>query len=89
MASDLIQISDLHAGPIVDQTYLAGTLAAIEQLRPDWIVLTGDFMTCDGAEQIDRALEAVSSLPEAPLGVAAVLGNHDYGEGWRAAGCRG
>ncbi|MCA9234983.1 MAG: metallophosphoesterase [Planctomycetales bacterium] len=75
----LVQVSDLHAGPIVDQRWLIGALERIAELQPDLLVVTGDFMTCDGDEEIPRAMEAVRALPAAPLGRLAILGNHDYG----------
>lgn len=75
----LVQVSDLHAGPVVDQHWLVGALERIAELQPDLLVVTGDFMTCNGTEEIPRASEAIQALPPAPLGRLAVLGNHDYG----------
>ena len=79
----LIQVSDLHAGPIVDQTFLKASLERIAELQPDAIVVTGDFMTCHGEESIAQTIDALQSLPKAPLGRLAILGNHDYGSQWR------
>jgi predicted MPP superfamily phosphohydrolase len=82
----LIQVSDLHVGTVVDQSYLVRSLESIAELRPDLVVVTGDFMTCHGDEQVGRALEAIRALPPAPLGRFAVLGNHDYGDWWQQYG---
>ncbi len=79
----LIQVSDLHAGPIVDQSFLTASLERIADLDPDLIVLTGDFMSCYGDEEIPKALDVIRALPPAPLGRFAVLGNHDYGYRWK------
>jgi predicted MPP superfamily phosphohydrolase len=79
----LIQLSDLHAGPIVDQSYLLATAEQVAELQPDLLVLTGDFMSCYGGESVTKALEVVRRLPEPRLGRVAILGNHDYGRGWR------
>jgi len=79
----MVQVSDLHAGPIVDQDFLIRSMEGLAELEPDLIVLTGDFMTSYGDEEVPKALEAMRALPPAPLGRIAVLGNHDYGEGWR------
>ncbi len=72
-----VQISDLHAD-------LAGSCsellrqrveAQIQQLRPDLILATGDFVTIPG-DSIEEATRWVGGL-YAPLGTYAVLGNHD------------
>ncbi len=78
----LVQVSDLHIGPVVDKRWMIGQLQRLERLRPDAIVLTGDFMTCDHAEQLAQAEEVLAELAPAPLGRFAVLGNHDYGHRW-------
>jgi predicted MPP superfamily phosphohydrolase len=78
----LIQVSDLHAGPVVDQAFLKASLERIAELRPDAIVVTGDFMTCHGEESIAQTIDALQSLPAAPLGRFGILGNHDYGRRW-------
>lgn len=78
----LVQVSDLHAGPIVDQQFLISSLEGIAELEPDAIVMTGDFMTCYGGESVGQALDVIRAMPSAPLGKLAILGNHDYGEGW-------
>lgn len=89
----LVQVSDLHVGS-TDQAYLVSALEQIAEMRPDAIVVTGDFMTCFGDESIAPALEVLRALPQAPLGRLAILGNHDYGRAWRQdpvadALCRG
>jgi predicted MPP superfamily phosphohydrolase len=78
----LVQVSDLHAGPGVDDDYLADALGRVSRLEPDILALTGDFMTCRGGEQVDRAARALGHLRPARLATLAVLGNHDYGVGW-------
>ena len=42
----LVQVSDLHVGTVVDQPYLLVAWTRVAALKPDMIVLTGDFMTC-------------------------------------------
>jgi predicted MPP superfamily phosphohydrolase len=41
----LVQISDLHVGPVVDNAYLRGALRGLADLEPDYLVITGDFMS--------------------------------------------
>jgi predicted MPP superfamily phosphohydrolase len=78
----LIQLSDLHVGPVVDQNFLLRSAERLAELKPDLLVVTGDFMTCHGGEQIDRVGDFVRALPPAPLGRFGVFGNHDYGDHW-------
>ena len=71
--------SDFHAGPL---TPLASTTAACEALnaeKPDCILLGGDFVSL-APRHATRLRESLSSL-RAPLGVFAVLGNHDHWAG--------
>ncbi|MCC7085700.1 MAG: metallophosphoesterase [Pirellulales bacterium] len=82
----LVQVSDLHVGPIVDIDYLIDSMKLITSLDPDLTVITGDFMTCrwtDCAGDVSRVLEY---LKPGPLGCFATLGNHDYGWGWQQIG---
>lgn len=78
----LVQISDLHVGPIVDSNYLAATLELVASLGPDLTVITGDFMHCQGDERVEAVSRLFRDFRPGPLGCLAVLGNHDYGKGW-------
>lgn len=80
----LVQISDLHIGPIVDDDYIADALERVASLRPDVLAVTGDFMSCRGVEEIDKTIGLLKRhLEPARLATLAVLGNHDYGSGWK------
>lgn len=83
----LVQVSDLHVGA-TDLDYLLETFRGLAKLRPDLIVITGDFVDHDDdAAQTDLA-QVLAALPAAPLGSFACLGNHDYrsGQAWRNLG---
>src|SRR5262245_19037268 len=41
----LVQISDVHVGPRVDDDYVVATFRRIAGLQPDIVVLTGDLMS--------------------------------------------
>lgn len=87
----LVQISDLHVGPRVSDAYLVDCLARVAALRPDVLVVTGDLITrtagMDAATtraSLFAQLRAVlAHLPHGRLATVAVLGNHDFGLGWR------
>ncbi len=82
VGSRLVQISDLHVGPRVDDRYLAGCLQMVTDLKPDLLAITGDMVTYQGPEQLSQLREILSCLPKPRLASLAVLGNHDYGPGW-------
>ena len=75
----LVQISDLHVGPVVDTDYITAAVKDAADLKPDLVAITGDFMTCRGTEQVESVLRVVEPLASAPLGAIAIPGNHDYG----------
>ena len=78
----LVQISDLHVGLRVDDQYLMAALDRVRALRPDILVITGDFVSYwgDGTfPQLDRVL---SHMPRGTRATLAALGNHDYGRRW-------
>ncbi len=73
----VVQLSDLHADGVFGTAQrLAWWNRTARSLRPDLIVLTGDFITHHPRWAAD--LRAGLQGLQAPLGVFAVLGNHDY-----------
>lgn len=72
----LVQLSDLHCGlvPVAD---LQAALGMAQNLHPDLFVLTGDYVVDTAAASIFELAPALAGL-QAPQGVWAVLGNHDY-----------
>jgi predicted MPP superfamily phosphohydrolase len=71
----ICQLSDIHIGPFMPAEEIRKYAAIANQLKPDLMVLTGDFVTFDPATQ-QAVVEALSSL-RAPYGVDGCLGNHD------------
>ena len=72
-------LTDLHHGPYVDLQYIANVVRTTNLLRPDLILLGGDYSLRD-AKYIAPCLAMLGEL-RAPMGVAGVLGNHDYWHG--------
>lgn len=79
----LVQISDLHVGPVVDEQYIIGAMQRVSSLQADILTITGDFMTPITSEQIEPVMNVLKHLTPGRLASVAVLGNHDYGKGWR------
>ena len=78
VGSRLIQISDLHVGPQVEDQYLAGCLQTVSDLKPDFLVITGDLVTYQGPRQLSQLRHLLRGLPKPRLASLAVLGNHDW-----------
>jgi predicted MPP superfamily phosphohydrolase len=71
----ICQLSDIHIGPFMPTGEIRKYVAIANQLKPDLIVLTGDFVTFDPGTQY-AVVEALAGL-RAPFGVFGSLGNHD------------
>lgn len=71
----MVQLSDLHRGPQVSAAQIRRVVDRAARLDADLIVLTGDFVTGDATLAYAVAQELARLY--APLGVYAVLGNHD------------
>jgi uncharacterized protein len=81
----LVQVSDLHAGPRVRAAYLVDCFDRVRALRPDVVVVTGDFVSLghgNDAVSFGRLREILPHLPRGRLATLGILGNHDYGRGW-------
>ncbi len=75
-------IADIHAGsPFIKEAKLQKIVSETNQAKPDLIVLLGDFMITDRFFKQPIAPEVTAGILKnlsAPLGVYAVLGNHDW-----------
>jgi uncharacterized protein len=80
-------IGDIHTGsPFIDDQKLHQIVELTNQQNPDLIVLLGDYMVRDSwhAHKVEPEITAADLKGlRAPLGVYAVLGNHDW---WYDAG---
>lgn len=74
--STIAHLTDFHGGSFLRHSDLKHVIDATNALRPDLVVLTGDFVTHRTAEALEL-IPAFEAL-RAPLGVFAVFGNHDY-----------
>lgn len=79
--SRLVQLSDLHIGPRVDDRYLIRTLQRVQQLSPEIVVYTGDFTSYE-AEGLGHFTRMIPHLATGRHATIGILGNHDYGPGW-------
>jgi len=73
----LVHISDLHCSPIVLDRYLREVIEHVNAERPDFVVITGDFIT-GGTHYAKRIARRLADL-KAGIACVACLGNHDFG----------
>lgn len=71
----IVGLSDLHIGATLDGEWLAERVAQVQAEQPDMIVLLGDIF--EGHGQPAGELIGIFKGLQAPLGVWAVLGNHE------------
>jgi predicted MPP superfamily phosphohydrolase len=76
----IVQLSDLHVGPILGCSWLEGRVAQVDALRPDLVVVTGDLVEQDASLAVPLA-PTLARL-SAPLGVWGVTGNHEFYAGF-------
>lgn len=72
----IVQLSDLHLGPLTSSAQLNRAIEVANNLNPDIIALTGDYISHERRYAAPCA-EIVGRL-RARCGVYAVLGNHDH-----------
>lgn len=77
----LVQLSDLHIGPQVSDTYLLRVFQTVRSLSPDIVAYTGDFTSYETGV-FDHAGRMFPSLPRGARATFGIMGNHDYGPRW-------
>lgn len=75
----IVQISDVHIGPLLDRRFAEEVTRRVNALDPDLIVITGDLV--DGP--VEHLADEVAPFADlrARHGVYFVTGNHDYYSG--------
>ncbi len=75
----IVQLSDIHHSLYTSLYVVERAVEAANRLEADVMVLTGDFVTFS-PDYVGPVAHALGRL-KAPMGVFAVLGNHDYRPG--------
>ncbi len=75
----VVQISDVHLGPILDRRFAAELVRRVNALEPDLVAITGDLV--DGPVRWLRGEVAPLAGLRAKRGVFFVTGNHDHYSG--------
>ncbi len=71
----IVQLSDIHIGPFMPADEIRKYVNIANDLKPDLIALTGDFVTWDPSTQ-HAVVSALTGL-HAPFGIYGCLGNHE------------
>ena len=71
----IAQLSDIHIGPFMTEDQIRKYVRIANDLKPDLIALTGDFVTWDPSTQ--RAVVNALTGLHAPFGIFGCLGNHE------------
>jgi uncharacterized protein len=74
----ILMASDFHLGNIVGANHLKKFIHIVKEEKPDLILLPGDIINNHIAPFINEKMNKMFEEISAPLGVYAVLGNHDY-----------
>jgi predicted MPP superfamily phosphohydrolase len=75
----LVQISDVHVGPLLRKDWLAHVVERVRGLSPDLVAITGDLVDGSVNELRDQVAPLATLRP--PRGVFFVTGNHEYYSG--------
>ncbi len=78
----IVQISDIHIGPILGRDFSQHLVDRVNGLDPDLVAVTGDLV--DGRVEMLREEVAPFADLRGRLGVWFVTGNHDHYSGGRA-----
>lgn len=83
----LVQFSDPHLGPRIPASFVEQAVRRVIQLRPDVLLLTGDYIHDDQRDIDPVARLCKPMIDSARYGAVGVLGNHDWwGDGARMSG---
>lgn len=74
----IIHLSDLHYGPYMSKGMIENVVERVNRMERDIVVNTGDNVCQRRSEQVVDEIWPVLRQISAPLGVYAVLGNHDH-----------
>ena len=77
----IVQLSDLHAGRVA-LSYIDHALHVALDLKPDFLLITGDFVDSEAADvdALGKTLRPIAAQVE----TLGVTGNHDFGIGFRS-----
>lgn len=77
----LMQISDIHIGNRFDYHFIIESFKKAQELNPDFVVYTGDYVSTYKDEvQYEKLEETLKNRVKGKIATVGILGNHDYGK---------
>lgn len=74
----VVQLTDIHLGPWLSTQHVRSIVEATNALRPDLVVLTGDYVY-ESPSYVPQVAKVLGEL-KPKIGCLGVLGNHDWWE---------
>lgn len=75
---NIVMLSDLHLGDIVDKQRLSKIVSAINELKPDIVIIAGDIIDDYIEPFIEQDMGDEFKKIHSKYGVYVTFGNHDY-----------
>jgi predicted MPP superfamily phosphohydrolase len=72
----IVQLSDIHIGGLINDTFIKNIVDRVNTLNPDIVVITGDLVDTD-IDYIKDALAELQGL-NSKYGTYLIVGNHEY-----------
>ena len=74
----IVLVSDLHIGSLIGEAWIGRIVDTVNKAQPDMVCIAGDIFdgNIDAIRDLPGVISRLRSI-NAPLGVYAVLGNHD------------
>lgn len=76
----MVGISDMHLGTLIGREWIERVVNRVNDMHPDLVLLVGDILEGDDGRVEKEIVPCLAKL-QAPLGVWAVTGNHEYYNG--------
>ena len=73
---NIVQLSDIHIGGIIDASKIREIVTIVNELNPDLVVITGDLVDIK-LEYAKEALQELKGL-QSRYGTYFIVGNHEY-----------
>lgn len=76
---NIVQLSDIHIGGLINEDYIRDMVEKVNGLKPDLVVITGDLIDI----KIENARDALHELTKlhSTYGSYFIVGNHEYFHG--------